>query len=191
MEKTIGIIYAPIEIENPGQLESLGITWKDVVPLKVANRIIDVYLVPAPEEVSRYMLKELRNKYHQEERVKRCKVQGAGRKLVNCIDSISCMDCPHNKNGVEKTLQLVSLDAILESGWDCESRDSGLQEQLEFGEMLDRIGEVSPLCRTVLTDYIAGYTLDEIAAHLGIPRTNVFRVLSKAREIARRYRDEE
>jgi transposase-like protein len=191
MEKTIGIIYAPIEIENPGQLESLGITWKDVVPLKVANRIIDVYLVPAPEEVSRYMLKELRNKYHQEERVKRCKVQGAGRKLVNCIDSISCMDCPHNKNGVEKTLQLVSLDAILESGWDCESCDSDLQEQLEFGEMLDRIGEASPLCRTVLTQYIAGYTLDEIAAHLGIPRTNVFRVLSKAREIARRYRDEE
>ena len=76
MEKTIGIVYAPIEIENPGQLETLGITWKDVVPLKVGKRTVSVYLVPASEEVSRYMLRELRNKYQTEFRSTRCRVSG-------------------------------------------------------------------------------------------------------------------
>ena len=113
MEKTIGIVYAPIEIENPGQLETLGITWKDVVPLKVGKRTVSVYLVPASEEVSRYMLRELRNKYQAEFRSTRCRVPGdRGTKV--CRTRSSCEDCAYYP---VRQPQESSLEMMFEDGF--------------------------------------------------------------------------
>ena len=189
MEKTIGIIYAPIEIENPGQLETLGITWKDVFPLKVGKRTVNVYLLPASEEVSRYMLQELHNKYKAELRSRRCMVKGASGKLVSCRACNSCEDCPLQDLG-ERRPRVCSLDAMFEDGWDCESCDSGLQEKAELGEMFSVIRESDPKIFEVLSLKLAGYTECEISEHLGISAPAVHRAVVKARRIAEEYMDQ-
>lgn len=186
MEKTIGIIYAPIEIENPGQLETLGITWKDVVPLKVGKRTVSVYLVPASEEVSRFMVQELQNKYKSELRSRRCMVKGASGKLVSCPARNSCEDCPLQELE-DRRPRVCSLDTILQEGWDCESCEASLQEQAEFREMLEQIGEDKPLSLDVLLLKLEGYTETEIAEELGLSVSAVHRAMVRARNIAKQY----
>ena len=117
MEKTIGIIYAPIEIENPGQLETLGITWKDVVPIKIGNRTVSVYLVPAPEEVSSFMLRELRNKYNRESRSLRCGVLGTQGKLRFCEESNSCAECRYRELGATAASTLATEPPLVSCVW--------------------------------------------------------------------------
>ena len=185
MEKTIGIIYAPIEIENPGQLETLGITWKDVVPIKIGNRTVSVYLVPAPEEVSSFMLRELRNKYQAEYRSTRCRVQGE-KGMKSCRSRGACEDCAYYP---VRQPRECSLDAILEDGWDCESFDSGLQEKAELRELFGAIRESDPRLFEVLSLKLAGYSEREISEHLGISAPAVHRAIVKARRIAEEYMD--
>jgi DNA-directed RNA polymerase specialized sigma24 family protein len=188
MEKTIGIIYAPIEIENPGQLETLGITWKDVFPLKVGKRTVSVYLVPASEEVSRYMLQELHNKYKTDLRSRRCMVKGASGKLVSCPACNSCEDCPVQDLAGRRP-RVCSLDAIVEDGWDSESCDSSLQKKAELGEMFSVIRESDPKIFEILSLKLAGYTEREISESLGISAPAVHRAIVKARRIAEEYMD--
>ena len=186
MEKTIGIIYAPIEIENPGQLETLGITWKDVVPLKVGKRTVSVYLVPASEEVSRYMLRELRNKYQAEYRSTRCRVPG-DRGLKSCRSRGSCEDCAYFP---VRQPQESSLEMMFEDGWDCESCDSDLQEKAELRELFGVIREADPRLFEVLSLKLAGYSEREISEYLGLSAPAVHRAVVKARQIAEEYMDQ-
>ena len=188
MEKTIGIIYAPIEIENPGQLETLGITWKDVVPIKIGNKIVKVYLVPASEEVCSYMLRQLRNKYQQEHRVSRCRVPSERGGTKGCRSSDPCLECPYypERQSVE-----TSLDELLEEGDPFEAPGQDPQEKAELREMLEKVGEENQLSLRVLQLYLRGYTIHEISDILDLPATTVHRHLRRARRVASEYRDDD
>lgn len=190
MEKTIGILYAPIEIESPSQLETLGITWQDVVPLRVGRRTVRVYLAPAPEEVSRYMLRELRRKYSKEGRATRCGVPGAGGRLRYCPDSNSCDDCSRPESGLGRMPRLGSLDAMVEEGWDCASPEAGPQEKAELRDLLERIGRVNPVCLRALRLKADGLTEAEIGEELGLSAQAVHRALVRARQLAGEYMEE-
>jgi hypothetical protein len=113
-------------------------------------------------------------------------VKGASGKLVSCPARNSCEDCPLQDLG-DRRPRVCSLDAILEDGWDCESCEAGLQEQAEFREMLEQIGEEKPLFLDVMLLKLEGYTEAEIAEELGISASAVHRALTRARNIARRY----
>ena len=59
----IGKTLAPVEIDSDEAMEMFGITKKDLVPFMVRNKRIMVYPYPAPEEVCREMLQELKDRY--------------------------------------------------------------------------------------------------------------------------------
>ena len=184
MEKPIGIIYAPIEIENPGQLETLGITWQDVVPIRIGKRVVKVYLAPAPEEVSRYMLRELRKKYQREYRNNRCRIPSGRGELKLCRSAEPCAGCPHYQ---ERQMAEVSLDEFLEDGGDFEAAGEDPQEKMELKDLFSSIREEDPLACEVLSLKLAGYTEVEISGLLGLTPAAVHRAIERARRIAGKY----
>ena len=78
--REVGI--APIEIESEEQMTTLGITKKQSRKWDVMMQRVRVHLTPASPEVADVLLKDLRKKYRQDTRVKRCKVPGKAKPLI-------------------------------------------------------------------------------------------------------------
>lgn len=189
MEKTIGIVYAPIEIENPGQLETLGITWKDVVPFSVGKKVIQVYLAPAPQEVCEYMLRELRKKYKQESRAGRCLVPGERKDYARCKDSHSCSACPYDRERNTERAAFVSLDELLEEGFDQADNGRSVDDIVELHELLDHLHSINPDYYRILKLRAEGYTNREVAEILGLEYYSVGHALARIRRIVRAFRE--
>ena len=90
----IGKTLAPVEIDSDEAMELFGITKKDLIPFMVGSSRIMVYPYPAPEEVCREMLRDLRERYGREARDNRCLVAGAYGGLKACPENYSCSACP-------------------------------------------------------------------------------------------------
>ena len=181
------IIYAPIEIESADQLHALGYRWEDCKTWKFGVTPVTVLLVPADRETSAFLIDQLNRKYAHVNRGTRCKVPGTRKPLISCPEWNSCNSCPYGKQPEDRQSHTVSLDQLLEDGFDLESDDSTSSRALASLE-LDRIfrllqGE-NPLYVQIVRLRAAGYTSDEIARMTGISRATLFRYYQRIRELA-------
>ena len=180
----IGKTLAPVEYDGEDMLEMFGITKKDLVPYMVGNRRIMVYPYPAPEEVCREMLRELKERYGKELRNSRCMIAGVRGGLKSCPENYSCSECPVGME--KKQSRQTSLDLLLEEGLEIADSSNCLSE-VNADLFLKYLDEINPRYSRILILKERGYTETEIGQMLQVPRYTVMNARKKIREIAVRY----
>ena len=167
----IGKTLAPVEIEDQSQLESLGITWKNVISYTVGRRVVRIWPCPAPEEVCREMLLSLREEYGKEDREDRCMIHGAYGMLRVCPEKYSCDSCPFS--AAERVPRVVSLDAMQEEGLEPAATQDKPEVSARARMVMEAIRKLPEVNRRVMELHIAGYTDREIGEKLGLSRKAV------------------
>ena len=181
------IIYAPIEIESADQLHALGATWDDCRTWRIGARPVTVFLVPADRETRDFLIQDLRQKYEHYSRRTRCKIPGTRKQLVTCPESNHCDQCPFGMCREEREPETISLDAMLEEGFEpmCEDTIADYAEtSLELERVLKKLYAMNPDYVRLVTMRAQGYTVDEIVSLMHISRATLFRMLRQIRRIA-------
>ncbi len=178
----IGKTLAPVEIDSDEAMEMFGITKKDLVPFMVGRKRILIYPYPAPEEVCRVMLNELRQRHQKESRNNRCLVPGAKGKLRTCPWKYSCSDCALEYE--QKIPSHVSLEFLLEEGVELEVYSPDCLSTVNVDLFLERLGELDPGYAEIVKLRGVGYTEPEISRMLHVPLHAVKYARKKIREFA-------
>ena len=118
------IIYAPIEIESADQLRALGATWDDCKTWRIGREHIKVLLVPADVDTRDFLVDELNRRHSRDLRRSRCLVPGKCSGLILCPSQNSCMNCPCGREKGVNQRQELSLDSLMEDGFDSIRRRS-------------------------------------------------------------------
>ncbi len=193
----IEVYAAPIEIEEKkedrkAQFKSLGITQDDCKTWHIGSKKVLVHLTPARKEIYDYMLNELRSKYRDEYRSRRCQVPGKRKGiLIICMECNRCRECPFPEYRDQHKARVVSRDEMLESGYEGEA-DTRMIEQLEarlqYEEIREKINKENPLIIQVFEmKERDGLSNEEIAAALGITKRQTYYLYSKALAIGHKY----
>ena len=181
----IGKTLAPVEIDSDEAMELFGITKKDLIPLMVGSSRIMVYPYPAPEEVCRVMLNELRQRHQKESRNNRCLVPGAYGGLKACPEKYSCSECPVDQRN--RLPRKISWQALEEAGLELADRRSNFQPQVDAEMFLEHLENVNPQYARIIVLKINGYSVEDISRTLKLPYHVVWYAGRKIREIAVRY----
>ena len=187
------IFYAPIEIESAEDLKFFGITRKDCCTWRVGITPVLVYLMPSNEETRDYLVQELKRKYTKRTREYRCQVPGKQKAWITCPESNHCSSCPYGSDGTRRQGRCVSLDALLEEGYDCAAPDfteERVGNRAELEDLLALLREVNPDYVKIVELLAAGFSVAEIATSLHTNVSSVYRSLKKIRTLAKEYRDE-
>ena len=190
MSQNEEIIYAPIEIESEDQLHALGATWDDCRTWKIGAFLVTVYLVPANQETRDYLMQELQKKYEHYSRHTRCLVPGRRKSLITCPERNRCCECPYGLSPQDQQSREISLDALLERGFDLDDGDTTSGNallSLELKELLQVLQKENPDYVEVVRLIAAGYTVPQIAKRLYLSRASVYRALDKIHTIAAAY----
>ena len=185
------IIYAPIEIESADQLHALGATWEDCRTWRIGVTPVKVYLVPADQETRDYLISDLRKKYANRSRQTRCQVPGKYNRPISCPECNHCDRCPYGFSAAERESKVISLDCLLEDGYEEGGNDTTADQaenRVELMVLLEKLREEDPTYLDVVILKASGYTRDEMSDRLKIPRTTVHRMLHRIREIGEQYR---
>ncbi len=183
--KEIGKTLAPVEIESEEAMRDFGITKKDLVPLTVGLKHIMIYPYPAPEEVCREMLKELKNRYKQEAYRERCLICDEKGQQRICPEKYSCATCPVARE--ERRPRHVSLEALEEEGLEMEAQDTDVLESVELDLFLEGLQQYNPQYARIVALKKEGYTEAEIGRFLQLPRHTVMYSWKRIRELAAGY----
>ena len=181
------IIYAPIEIESAAQLHALGATWEDCKTWRIGVTPVKVVLVPSNQETRDFLIQEMRRKYVNRHRQTRCLVPGRNNRPVTCPERNHCDCCPYGMNADDRNSKVVSLDSLLEDGYEEGSDDTTADpvvSSMYLDDVLRHLREENPVFLDIVYLRADGLTLDEISAKLSIPRTTLHRMLQKIRQIA-------
>ena len=181
------IIYAPIEIESADQLHALGATWDDCKTWRIGVTPVKVILVPADQEMRDFLMQDLRSKYVNRSRQTRCLVPGKYNRPVICPARNHCDCCPYGLNADDRSSRMVSLDSMLEDGYEEGGADTTADpiiSSMYLEDVLRRLREENPVFLDIVYLRADGLTLDEISDRLKIPRTTLYRMLQKIRRIA-------
>lgn len=181
------IIYAPIEIESADQLHALGATWEDCRTWTIGVTPVKVYLVPADQATRDFLMQDLRRKYVNLHRQTRCLVPGKNNRPITCPARNHCDRCPYGLNADDRGSKTVSLDILLEDGYEEGSADTTADpviSSIYLEDVLRRLREENPVFLDIVYLRADGLTLDEISERLNIPRTTLHRMLQKIRRIA-------
>ena len=181
------IIYAPIEIESADQLHALGATWEDCKTWKFGCEHIKVLLVPADADTRDFLVGELNRRHTRDLRISRCMVPGKLSGLIRCPSQNSCMNCPYGREKEVKQRRELSLESLMEDGFDPEGMDitsDRAEAAVQLELILTRLREEDPRLLDLVYLKAAGYRSREIADRLEISRRTYVRLEQKIREIA-------
>ena len=186
------VIYAPIEIESEEQMRDLGLKQEDCRTWKIGNSRVLVYLVPANQETRDFLLAELYTRHTQERRKNRCVVPGLRKAWIQCPSENSCSDCPYGYQYVEGGARCLSLEKMLEdgfdsSGWDDTSDTVTNREELRC--LYELLNEADPNLVRIVELQAAGFSVAEIADKMGVSQPTVYRALQKIHQLAQDYRE--
>ena len=188
------IIYAPIEIESADQLHALGATWADCKTWRIGMTPVKVYLVPADQEVRDYLMQELRKKYSNQNHQGRCKIPGKRKTLIDCPLTNRCASCPYGTDGSLRQGRTVSLDEMLEEGYDQAGLDTASEQaenRIELEHILRCLREENPLYPEIVRMRASGYSPIEISEKIDVNVRTVHRMLQKIRRLASDYLDDD
>ena len=194
----IEVYAAPIEIEEKkedrkAQFKSLGITQDDCKTWHIGSKKVLVHLTPARKEIYDYMLNELRSKYRDAYRDRRCPVPGKYKgRLIMCPEHNRCSDCPFPEYRDRHKARIISRDALIESGYEGEvytNTIDQLEARLQYKEIREKINKKNPLIIQVFEmKERDGLSNEEIAAALGITKRQTYYMYSKALAFGEKYK---
>ncbi len=191
------ILYdAPIEIKDQTDMDNYGITKADCRFLRFnGSQKMRVYFYKTSNrEFAEYQWETINNQHSSTYLASRCMVPGKRKAFVRCRDTNKCTACPYGMTPETRQAAIVSLDGLIESGWDptpVESVEHTVLAKIEREEIRAlmraedwRIAEVYE-ARTFLGD-----SVKTIAEELSLSEPRVYQLLSRAKKIIKKYREE-
>ena len=194
-EKGETVYYAPIVIKNKADLANYGITWDDCKPLYFGQSDnVTVYYLPTTNKafVDDQWAK-LNTEHSRSYRSVRCEVPGKRKKMIMCPDKNKCIACPYGRKPEERKANVISLDGLIETGYEVQIEDKELAARLawmEFEKVKVWMDAKDPniACAIVLKE-MQGYEVSEIAGKLGISERQVYYCLQQAKAIGKKYKE--
>ena len=183
---------APVQIRDQADLANYHIQWSDCRKWRFGGgKPVMVYFVKVQElAVAEFLWKDLNYEHWQEYAAKRCMVPGTRKDWIRCPSNMSCANCPY---GNEKKRPVISLDGLVEVGYE-PGADVSAEEKayyaLVYREIRNLLDAKDPLFAEVLEAKI----LDEksaatIAQRLGVKTSRIYKMIDKIREIGEAYKN--
>ena len=183
---------APVQIRDQADLANYHIQWSDCRKWRFGGgKPVMVHFVKVRElAVAEFLWKDLNYEHWQEYAAKRCMVPGTRKDWIRCPSNMSCAHCPY---GNEKKRPVISLDGLVEVGYE-PGADVSAEEKayyaLVYREIRNLLDAKDPLFAEVLEAKI----LDEksaaiIAQRLGVKTSRIYKMIDKIREIGEAYKN--
>ena len=181
---------------DDADMKHYGITKADCRYLRFnGSQKMRVYFFKTPSrEFAEYQWETINNQHSSAYFASRCMVPGKRKAFVRCRDTNKCSACPYGVTPETRQAAVVSLDGLIESGWDptpVESVEHTVLAKIEREEIRAlmcaedwRIAEAYE-ARTFLGDPVK-----TIAAELGLSEPRVYQMLSRAKQIVKEYRED-
>ena len=185
---------APIEIKDKADMNHYGITIEDCryLHLGSSQRLLVYFFKTTNRAFAEAQWEYINNVHSRGYSSTRCMVPGQRKAFVRCRDTNKCSECPYGRTLETKQASLVSLDDLVESGYEPEAADSVEQQavaKMEYAEIRARMDAEDPrIARVLEAKVLLGDTVTKIAADLGVSEPRVYQLLRRAKEIGREYR---
>ena len=183
---------APVQIRDQADLANYHIQWSDCRKWRFGGgKPVMVHFVKVKElAVAEFLWKDLNYEHWQEYAAKRCMVPGTRKDWIRCPSNMSCAHCPY---GNEKKRPVISLDGLVEVGYEPGADVSAEEKALSalgYREIRNLLDAKDPLFAEVLEAKI----LDEksaaiIAQRLGVKTSRIYKMIDKIREIGEAYKN--
>lgn len=197
---TIGVngetLYdCPVIIKNSADLNNYGITDDDCRYLKFSSsQKIRVYFYKTPNRALADEQWKYINSLHSTgySRV-RCMVPGKRKAFIRCRDTNKCSACPYGRNPKTKQAPIISLDVMLEEGLEpgaSESVENQVIAKIEYEGIKAVMDAEDPrIAKALEMKVLQGYSVNEIAAELGVSQPRVYQLIARAKAIGKEYRE--
>ena len=190
----ITVHFAPIEIEDHSQFETLHITQDQCRTWHIGSEKVLVHLTPTTEETYRFLLNELRSKHRKGYRSVRCMIPGRQKPLIRCPDTNKCSDCPYGRKPEDRDPNESSWYEFTENGMEPQQADNSCDRaftHLVYAELLEWMEREDPAIAEVfhLKEH-DGLPVADIAEQLGVTPRRVYYLLRKAEAIRAKYNND-
>ncbi len=191
------ILYdAPIPIKDEADLQNYGITRENCRYLNFnGSEKMLVYFYKTPDQaLAEYLWECVNNQHSSAYFASRCMVPGKRKAFVRCRDTNKCGACPFGVTPETRQAAVVSLDGLIESGWDpmpVESVEHTVLAKIEREEIHTRMwSEDWRIAEVYEARTFLGDSVKTIAAELGNSESRIYQLLSRAKEIVKEYRED-
>ena len=194
IEKNGGTVYyLPVEIQNPGQLDTLGINQNQCRTWRCGSELKIIHLTPCSEDVFRQLARDSWQQQTRDYRNSRCMVPGKQKGLIRCPEKNKCDSCPFGIPYWKRQPLIVSLDELVDADREpCyeESADQLVCQKLELQELKAMMDEKDKrLFEVFVLMNLLGYKKCAIAKILHTSPKRVKQLLEKMDEIIRQFRE--
>lgn len=185
------IYFAPIEIRTQEDLDNYHIQWSDCRTLHFGTSdSVTIYPFPTKDKALYDLFrKSLNNEHSDAYRATRCQVPGKRGRLVRCDTRNSCSNCPYGYDPTDKQPNNISLDGLLEIGWEPGVADTTSEKALaavEYAGIRARMNSEDERIAPLFEDYtLEGLSIAELMEKYNLSRRRVFQLLARARVIGR------
>ena len=193
-EKGETVYDAPIEIKGKADMENYGITIEDCRYLHfgASQKILVYFFRTTNRAFAEAQWEYINNVHSRGYNSTRCMVPGQRKAFIRCKDTNKCSECPYGRTPETKQASLVSLDGLVEDGYEPETADSVEQQavaKMEYAEIRALMDAEDPrIARAFEARELLGDSVTRIAADLGVSEPRVYQLLRRAKEIGKEYR---
>ena len=185
---------APIEIKDKADMNHYGITIEDCKYLHLGSsqRILVYFYKTTNRAFAEAQWEYINNVHSRGYNSTRCMVPGQRKAFIRCKDTNKCSECPYGRTPETKQASLVSLDGLVEDGYEPETADSVEQQavaKMEYAEIRARMDAEDPrIARALEAKVLLGDPVTKIAGDLGVSEPWVYQLIKRAKEIGKKYR---
>ena len=190
------ILYdAPVVIKDKADLDNYGITMNDCKYLHMGSsqRVLVYFYKTTNRAFAEYQWECLNNQHSSSYYSTRCIVPGTRKPFVKCPDTNKCSQCPYGRTPETKQAAVVSLDGLVDSGWEPtpeETVECQVLAKIECAELHKLMAaEDIRIWKAIVAKGVIGDSVKKIAHDLGISEPRVYQLIKRAREIGREYRE--
>ena len=191
------ILYdAPIEIKDQADLDNYGITWDDCRTLNFhgSEKVTVYFFKTENRELAEAQWSYIDTLHSSGFASMRCMIPGRKKSFIKCPTTNSCARCPYGRKPEDKQAPVISLDGLLDDGYEpapAESVEHRVLKKIEYEEIRARMDAEDPRIALAFEGKeLYGETVQELAAELGVSTPRVYQLIARAREIGRTYHEE-
>ena len=184
---------APIEIKDRADMENYGINVEECKYLHLGSsqRILVYFYKTTNRAFAEYQWEHINNMHSSGYYSTRCMVPGQRKVFIRCKDTNKCSACPYGRTPDTKQAAIISLDGLVEDGYEPET--CGFVEQqamakMEYAELRARMDAEDPrIARAFEAKELLGDSVTRIAADFGISEPRVYQLIARAKAIGKDF----
>lgn len=186
---------APIVIKDKADMINYDITTEDCSYLYVggSQKILVYFFKTTNRAFAKAQWEHINTMHSSGYYSTRCMVPGQRKAFIRCKDTNKCSKCPYGRTPDTKQAAIISLDGLVEDGYEPETCDLVEQQaiaKVEYAAIRARMDEEDPrIAKAIEAKELMGDSVSKIAADLGVSEPRVYQLLKRAKAIGKEYRD--